>query len=379
MFRREDIRYGNFWVRLVCCLAVAIAVANGVHFRVLQAWEAVAHDLVLGDDAGAFAGVTKLVEIFIVFFACLAPSLLRIERPVVMVACGTLLVLVYVFAVALGGLLAGVALPAASPLLGVLGSTTFLGTMAWSEERSKRRKLELLEAAKQRFTDMLAHDLRKRMSSILTSFSLVENMTDTSDPRTRDLVDTIRVSAKRILTQINDLLAIRKIEEGQMILQREVLSLKQLLADSLDEHRPAADLSGVEIRLLGGGEVTVHVDRNVFERVMANLLWNALQHAPEGSGIEVGYSSGGSGVTLYVANRGRPIPVGRQESLFRAFVSERDDSAGAGVPGTGLGLAFCKLAVETHGGSIRLESPWREQGDGVKVVMDLPPAPVMQT
>ena len=83
-------------------------------------------------------------------------------------------------------------------------------------------------------------------------------------------------------------------------------------------------------------------------------------------------------MALHVANRGRVIPLDRRDGIFRAFVSGHDGLHSGDVPGLGLGLAFCKLAVEAHDGTISLESPWQERGDGVKVTVALPAARVMQ-
>ncbi|MFC1499207.1 sensor histidine kinase, partial [Verrucomicrobiota bacterium] len=317
--------------------------------------------------------LSQTIEIVIVFSLCVLSSVFRIERPWTMTGCGVVLVLAYILAVIEIALIFGLILPVASPLLGILSATVWLGTIAWSEEWAIRKRLEQLEIAKQKFTDMLVHDLRRRMSSILMSFSLFEEKTDIIGPETRELTNTMRVIAERVLIQINDLLAIRKIEEGQMVLQRERVFLDRILKESLEEHRMAGDIVGVDIKLVGENECEVHVDTNVFARVMANLLWNALEHAPKGSEIEVGYSSAHDAcITVYVANRGKPVQQEQKEALFNAFVSARGDSLIGRVPAIGLGLAFCKLAIEAHGGTIKLESPWEESDDGVKVIINLP-------
>jgi len=378
MIRRRDIRYKSFWVRLVCCLAVAFAVANAVHFDLLTAWEALAHDLLLERAAAPYEHATEALEIGLVFYVCLVASFLRFGRPLAMVIFGTAFVALHVTAVVAIGADADLALPAVAPLLGILGSSTFLGTMAWSEERSRRRDLESLETDKQRLIDMLVHDLRKRLSSILSSFSVIEKGMEMKDGRTQDLADTIRASASRMLIQIDDLLAIRKSEEGTLSLRCERFPVGEALRQCVQEHRPAAGLADVTIDVAEGDEAPVYADRHVFGRIMANLLWNAVQHAPGGSRIEVGYSDTESGVTIHVANRGEIIASDRQELLFRAFVSGETDPLREGPQGVGLGLAFCRMAAETHGGSIRLESPWREHGDGVKVSVTFPASNTMQ-
>jgi len=377
MLKREDIQYRNFWVRLICCVAVAIALANAVHFRALDAWEAVADALLFGGAPAAVA-LSRRAQILIVFAVCLPPSVLRIDRPLAMAVLGAGLVAAYALPAVLLNAPSGARLPLVAPLLCVVGATTFMGAMAWSEERLKRRRLEQLEAAKQRFTDMLVHDLRKRMSSILTSFSVIEGALDRTQSRTGDLIETIRASARRMLTQIDDLVAIRRIQEGALALHREALNLGGLLRESVEEMRAAARMAGAEIDLEPGPDAAAFADRNVLSRVIANLLWNAVQHASAGTRIAVGHSAEAEGVRFHVANRGPTIPPARRQTLFRGFASGKDGAGDADGGGTGLGLTFCRLAAEAHGGDIRIESPWPGHEDGVMAVVRLPVPPALQ-
>jgi signal transduction histidine kinase len=121
------------------------------------------------------------------------------------------------------------------------------------------------------------------------------------------------------------------------------------------------------------------VDRAIFSRVVANLLWNALQHAPADSKVrvEVGMASGGW-LDFSVTNDGAPIPAEVQNSLFEAFVSGKPGVHSRYASGTGLGLTFCKLAMEVHGGCIRVESPIAGRSDGVRVTVSLPPGAVLR-
>lgn len=378
MFKREDIRYGNFWVRLVCCSSVALAAANAVHFNVLIAWEEVARELLFGGSVVKHGNVTEAVGVLIIFCISIMLCIPRIERPLFMVGFGVMICPVYILIVIAAVAGTGYIMPVVAPLVGVFGSTTVLETMAWSEERSKRRKLERLEETKQKFVDMLVHDLRRRMSSVLTLFSLLEKKIDVKSKEVQEMVETIRASAERVVIQVNDLLDVRKIEEDKMILQYQRINMKAMLDEILQEHRAVSDLVDVNIELIESVDLTIYVDRNIFGRVIANLLWNSLQHAPRGSTVEAGWSStSNGGVEIHVANRGKSIPVEQQVMLFKPFVSGQCSVPGGRISGTGLGLAFCKLALELHGGKICLESPWSKHGDGVQMLIKLPPSCVM--
>lgn len=374
MLKREQIRYCNFWVRLVCCFFVALVVAKAVNSRGLDAWEEVAADLVLRSNASV-QPVSVTAQTWLVFAIALAPALLYIERPVTMVLAGGLYAGGYFLVAFVVAMLWHVAFPIAAPLLGIIGSATFLETMAWSEERRKRTALEELEVAKQQSTDMLVHDLRRRMSTILMSSSLLDRRSQLDSGEVQDLVDTIRVSAQRMLIEIDDILAVRKIEEGKLLLQKKPVALGTLIRAILGEHSKAIELIGVGVRLAdddAGRNVYASLDAKIFGRVMANLLWNGLQHAPRGSEIEVGYGEAGQDVIVYVANRGKTVAPEQQAQLFEAFVSGPEDDESAFGFGIGLGLAFCRLAVEAHGGQIYVESPWKLHGDGVKMIVILP-------
>lgn len=378
MFRREDIRYHAWWVRLVGCLAVAIGVANAVHFNVLAPLEYLFRSALVAGEIGQFAYLARRVEILLVFGVCLGVSVPRFDRPITMLACGAGFVLLYEVVVLAVLFTADVILPMVSPVLGLVTSTALLETMAWSEERARRTGLEDLEQARQQFTDMLVHDIRNRMSTVLTSSSLLQKRADGLDAGGDELVTAIRAGTERMLTMVNDLLDIRKMQESSMDLRRERVPLGAALAAALRDHQAAAGLACVRFRSAGDQDPAVRADRRILARVLANLLWNALQHAPQGSEIETGCALDGDAAVLHIANRGEPIPPQRKALIFRAFAGIPAEAGTQASEGAGLGLSFCKLAMEAHGGAIAVESPWQAQGDGVKVELRFPLADMVQ-
>jgi signal transduction histidine kinase len=210
------------------------------------------------------------------------------------------------------------------------------------------------------------------------SSSLLEKELAEKPDKVVELLNTIRVTTERMLVEVSDLLDIRRIQEGKLPLQKETVSLCRLMNGSIEEHRSAGRLIGIGIRMTASGEATVRVDAGIFSRVLANLLWNALLRAPSGGDVEVRCGIGPDGVAqVRVENGGRPIPAARQAQLFEAFVAGAAAS-GDVTSGAGLGLAFCKLAVEAHGGSIRLQSPRPGREDGVSVTVEIPTVPAMR-
>ncbi len=265
-------------------------------------------------------------------------------------------------------------LPVTGPVLGLGVSLVTLGSCSWYAEVVRRRRLEQLEEAKQRFTDMLVHDLKGRTSAIMMSLSLLERKLADGDEQGARLISIARTSGSRLLDQIHALLDIRKIQEGQMPLQLFPMNPEDQLAVCVEEYQGAADLVDVGLVLdeWSGEPVQMPVDVEIFSRVLANLVWNALQYASSKSDIRVGLEGIEDGVvSIYVANEGRVIPEEDQEAIFAAFVSGSLADKEIKVPSSGLGLAFCRMACEAHGGTIHIQSPWKD-GSGVKVVVQLP-------
>jgi len=217
---------------------------------------------------------------------------------------------------------------------------------------------------------MLVHDLRRRVSSVLSSASVIERA-ERGQPMTEAL-STMRTSAERIMLLVNDLLDIRKVEEGVMALNRQRTPLLPLLQATMAHTEDAAAMAELSLSLECPTTAQGSVDPHIFARVMANLLWNAVQHGSRGSAVEIACKQEAGMTHVSVGNRGPIIAASEQESVFRAFVSGHGNPNNVATDSTGLGLSFCRLAVEAHGGSITLESPWAPHSDGVNVTMTLP-------
>lgn len=381
MFRRDDIRYGNRWVRLLCCFAVGAVCWHLFQYKPINDIEWAIFAILQNYGMAGTAVTSMTVKVSIVFALCVMPAILHVEQPLVMLACGVSYGILYAVVSGYVLLFSGMALPLAVPFIGAVSSTLLLETMAWSEERNRRRQLENIDSARQQFTDLLVHDLRRRLSSIQASLSLLRKSAQPQDAHTRDLLTTLGAASDRMLIQVNALLDVRKIQEGKMKLHREAVPLGNLFQEALAEYRPTSELVGVQV---DAGDcpftpVKLDVDREIFSRVIANLLWNALRHAPAGSVIHTGFTLTPQGpLELFVVNDSDPIPQDIQKTLFHAFVSGRPEPGTGHSMGTGLGLTFCKLAAEIHGGTVRIQSPLEGQSRGVKVIVTLPSSAVLR-
>ena len=298
------------------------------------------------------------------------------DRPMVVLAACALLSVAYGGGTILILALARWALPLTAPVLSVLGCGAAIGVRRWRREHSERLRLEQLEATKQELTDMLVHDLKNRVAPVLAAFDVLEmELGDGGGGLVGNILVMARSSAARLLAETKALLDIRKMSEGRMQLRLEPTRIAGLIDEHLPPLQTAAERQGRRVRCVPGDpEAMGMLDPDIVGRVLGNLLWNAIEYSDDDSEIEIGYRHAGDDVALWVANRGPVVPKKDLTAVFDAYFSSPTASAVGRISGTGLGLAFCKLALEAHNGTVRMESPWEPHSDGVKVCFTLPSA-----
>lgn len=269
-------------------------------------------------------------------------------------------------------------LPITGPVLAVGLSCIGLGTLYVAENKARRKYVRTMDSAKQQLTDMLVHDLKNTVMPITMALAMRSRTCNEAaeDEDTREFwkvefPDIVAVSTNKLMTQINALMDIRRMQRGHLQLKPASHDPARLLKEVETRYRMSVERAELDMAcktsLPDGARVSV--DAEVFGRMMGNILWNAVAHAVRGSTIEVGFrSSSADGVTCYVSCPGRIIPDEEQDHLFVAFASDvsREPPAGK-ISSSALGLTFCKLAMEAHGGSITLHSPRPDREDGIEV------------
>lgn len=309
----------------------------------------------------------------IILIICMIPAFLHVQRPRTMAFIALAILLVYA-GITLGALYSSrTMLPVAAPLMGLVVSCSALGGYRWQIERLRRRELEQLDAAKQIFTDMLVHDMRNQLQPVLMSLDVLQ-MTIQKQPNVVELIERARVTAKRLLGLVNGLLDVRKMQQGRMQLSRIPSDPVGVVVEAMREFEVAASTAHLEFAYRTPGVVPreISIDPNLFSRVIENLIWNAIQHSPRDTAIELGCEfADNRDFEVWIANRGNPIPAESQAELFEPFVSGDESDKEFAKGGTGLGLTFCKMAIDAHGGSIEIISPYYDDG-GVKFVVTLP-------
>lgn len=217
----------------------------------------------------------------------------------------------------------------------------------YAQLKRQRDDLQRLELHKQQLVAFLVHDLKNPVNTIDLHAQRILQHT-AADARSRDAAAKIDDEARSLLRMITNLLDLGKADEGRLVPARQHLDAQALIEHAIAELSVRAASS--QVTLVPDVQApTVHADPGLIHRVLANLIENAIRHAPEDSQVRIAVAPAPDGVELSVADAGAGVPTERREQVFERFVSGDDSSMRTN---RGLGLAFCKLAVEAHGGRI---------------------------
>jgi PAS domain S-box-containing protein len=222
-----------------------------------------------------------------------------------------------------------------------------------------------LEKTRDDLIHTMVHDLRNPLSSIVFSLDLIHQSDDTSED-TRATIDIARSNSERMLTLVNSILEIYRLEQGELPLRREWVSLHSVAANRIRAQFPIINEKKLRVFNRVPAELpSVYVDGSLIGRVLQNLLDNAIKFTPEGGTIEIQTEreEAGKQIVVSVLDTGAGISDDIRKRLFQKF------AATGSHRGTGLGLAFCRLVVEAHGGTIGAEA--RATG-GTKMLFTLP-------
>ncbi len=229
------------------------------------------------------------------------------------------------------------------------------------DDRTRHLKAALGEArkanaAKSEFLANMSHELRTPMHAILSFAELgIHRATPPEQAKLQRYFRKIHEGSRRLLSLLNDLLDLSKIEAGQFTLKTAPVELNALAAQCIEALAPLASARGVRLSLNPSSpRLELVVDALRIGQVLSNLLSNAIKFSPAGGEVQIGLhpqrGPDGPVAVLEVADRGVGVPDGELERIFEKFVQSSRTSTGAG--GTGLGLPICREIVLAHGGSI---------------------------
>ncbi len=240
---------------------------------------------------------------------------------------------------------------------------------ALAELDEKSRELEAASRHKSEFLANMSHELRTPLNAII-GFSQVlrEGMVGGVNEKQAEYLDDVLSSANHLLSLINDVLDLSKVEAGQVELEVAPFSLREALERGVVMVRERATRDGVRITLEKSPEVdVVSGDERRIRQVIFNLLSNAVKFTPSGGVVDVSAAQINGEVRVSVTDTGPGVAAEDLERIFEEF--QQSEAGVEQREGTGLGLALSKRLVELHGGRIWVDS---ELGKGSTFVFTLP-------
>jgi signal transduction histidine kinase len=206
--------------------------------------------------------------------------------------------------------------------------------------------------------NMLVHDLRSPLAIMMLQNSLMLQKPETISPKWLKAAQIIHGQLHGLDSFINDMLIVAKMENGRLFLNYSDVDVNDLVVKAKDNYKARAKMLDIEIDVhLAPENPSLRLDVNLFRRVLDNLISNALKFSPQGSRITLQASckapnkvSENPVVCIQVLDEGPGIPADHRDSIFNKF--EIVGLRKKGISQIGLGLAFCKMVMDAHGGTI---------------------------
>ncbi len=231
----------------------------------------------------------------------------------------------------------------------------FVGLLLLFRDVTREKELE---QARQDLTGMIVHDLRSPLQAVMGSMRLIEEITPSKDNVLDQAMQVSQRAVKKLLNLVNNLLDLSRMERGEIAIDTQFELVTNILQEATQELMPLAQEMNAVIRIEADKNLPESpVDHDMLGRVVLNLLDNALKYTPPGSLVTLRASTcqpdKDQMVCVEVIDNGSGVPDEYKEMIFDRF---------AQIPGkrgrrrsSGLGLAFCQMAVEAHGGKIWVE------------------------
>jgi signal transduction histidine kinase len=205
---------------------------------------------------------------------------------------------------------------------------------------------------KERLTAFLVHDLKNPVAGMAMAADLIAH-DSSATPRLREAASRIRAHADALQQMIMNLLDLSKGEEGRLVAVRKDVDLVALVRDVTRALEVRATNQDVALRT-SDDLPSLRADEALLRRVLENLLENAIRHAPRGTVVRIDARREGEGAVIRISDAGSGVAPELRDKIFDRYY-RAEPEAQRNAQGRGLGLAFCKLAVEAHGGRIGVD------------------------
>jgi PAS domain S-box-containing protein len=202
---------------------------------------------------------------------------------------------------------------------------------------------------------MVVHDLKNPLSVIVANYDyILEGFEGSAD--CLEALQASQTAGRRMLRLLANLIDVARLENGTLDVRASEITLSQILESVAEQRRVLARSRKIAIVLAASPEITVEVDADLVTRTVENIFDNALRYTPSGGSIEIDLREVGPDVEIRIGNSGCAIPLGARNTIFDKYGQA---SSGAGHMNLGLGLYFCRLAIEAQGGGIWVEESER--------------------
>lgn len=236
---------------------------------------------------------------------------------------------------------------------------------------SEKEQLEELLRLREELAGMIVHDLRNPLSVLVGGLAMLEKalQAETGSERLSPIIEVMNRSSHRMQRLVDTLLDIAQLEQGELALDLQPLDLGSLVEDLLMEEKGLATAQGLTLRSRLPA-VCPHplADRDIIQRTLINLVDNAIKFTPRGGEVRIEVEGRDDAIKVMVIDTGPGIPVEDRQRIFEKFTQVKGRTGTR--RGTGLGLTFCQMAVEAHGGKISVEDG--PEGRGSCFVFTLP-------
>lgn len=233
--------------------------------------------------------------------------------------------------------------------------------------KEQNEALKRLDRLKDDLTHMVVHDMKSPLTVILTALSMWKSPQLPQEVK-EQLTRNMESAARNLEQMVGNLLGITRLEEGNIPLSIEEFDFSELLKQVVKEQEIFWKKKNLEIGCKGKEKSVIKGDEKLLKRVLSNLLNNAIKFTSPGKKISWEWGRKNGHFFFKIRDEGRGIPPEEVVRLFEKFRTIGKDEEG-GIEGTGLGLPFCKMVVEAHGGEIKVKS---EVGKGTEFEIILP-------
>ncbi|MBI5622446.1 MAG: HAMP domain-containing histidine kinase [Elusimicrobia bacterium] len=245
-----------------------------------------------------------------------------------------------------------------------------IGVILFLLRRARRREL-LIDNLRKTMNEAIIHDLKNPMTSIMGCLScLIHDPPDAEHQR--KLLRLAQHSCKSQMALLETLVDTSRMEQGELVAQKAPIDVRQLLEDILDDARGAASYLDITLNesIAKDAPADLYADSELLRRVLANLIHNALKYTPRDGSVSLDISFDDKSFRFAISDTGIGIAGKHLGKLFGKYyrVEGGDQTTRRG---SGLGLYFCRLAVEAHGGTIRVTS---EADKGTRIDFNIPRA-----